>query len=68
MIGAILAWWAVRQQTRQARQEAFRHLTVVAHALYTGDTSAYELTPHLPREEDSTNVNLRGDDPCRTSF
>ena len=60
MIAAILAWWGAKQQTREARRKAYRHLTVVAHALYTGSTAAYELTPDLPREVDSTQVDLHG--------
>lgn len=58
MLSALIGWWAYRQGKREARYQAFRHLTVVAHALYTGSTGAYHLTPDLPRECDSTNVNL----------
>lgn len=58
MLSAILAWWAYRQGKTAARREAYRHLAVVAHALYTGSTAAYSLTPDLPREDDSTNVDL----------
>ena len=56
MLSAIVAWWAYRQGRQHARHEALRHLAVVAHALYTGSTAAYSLTPNLPREVDSTNV------------
>lgn len=58
MISALIAWWAYRQGKRDARRQAYRHLAVVAHALYTGSTSAYQLTPDLPRTDLSTAVDL----------
>ena len=58
VISAIAAWWAYRQGQRSARRQAFRHLAVVAQALYTGSTAAYHLTPDLPRASDSTHVEF----------
>ena len=60
MISAILAWWAYRQEKGMARRQAYRHLAAVAHAIYTGSTASYSLTPDLPRMDDSTHVTLRG--------
>ena len=62
MLSAIIGWWAYRAGKSAARREAYRHLAVVAHALYTGSTEAYTLTPNLPRKDDSTTVWLVGDD------
>lgn len=58
VISAIVGWWAYRQGQRDARRAALRHLAVVAQALYTGSTAAYELTPDLPRAENSTAIDL----------
>ena len=63
MLSAIIAWWAYRQGKAAARRQAYRHLVVVAHALYTGSTGAYSLTPDLPRVEDSTAVDLMREVP-----
>ena len=58
MLSAILAWWGLCRRKQDARRQAYRHLAVVAHAVYTGSTAAYSLTPDLPREQDSTTVDL----------
>lgn len=50
-------WWAWRRDKARARKEAMSHLAAVARALYTGDTSAYQLTPTLPRQVNSTEVH-----------
>jgi len=58
VITAFLSLWFARQcEKTRARHAASRHLAAVARALYTGDTSAYTLTPDLPRHEASTEVN-----------
>lgn len=51
-------WWAMRKERAEARHQALRHLAAVAHALYTGSTSGYALTPDLPRMQDSTRVYM----------
>lgn len=58
MLSALLAWswWQERKAKTAARHQAWRHMAVIAHALYTGSTRAYELTPDLPREPDSTRI------------
>jgi hypothetical protein len=62
MLSAIVAWWAYRQGKQSARRQAMRHMAAVAHALYTGSTAAYDLTPDLPRQADSTNVCFTSED------
>jgi hypothetical protein len=57
VISALVAWWAYRQGKQAARRQALRQLAVVAHALYTGSTAAYTLTPDLPRNENSTEIS-----------
>jgi hypothetical protein len=49
-------WLDDRRTKRDARHAALRHIAVVAHAVYTGSTSAYTLTPDLPRQDNSTDI------------
>jgi len=56
VLGALVMWLVWHREKARARHEAARHLAAVARALYTGDTSAYTLTPDLPRVDDSTQV------------
>lgn len=56
MIGAICMWLAWQRDKAKARHAATQHLAAVARALYTGDTSGYTLTPELPRQPNSTQV------------
>ena len=49
-------WLESRRVKRDARHAALRHVAVIAHAIYTGSTGAYTLTPDLPRAENSTEI------------
>lgn len=40
-----------------ARAAATRHAAAVAHALWTGSTSAYQFLPELPRVDNSTEID-----------
>lgn len=58
VLGIWLAGWLDdRRAKRDARHAALRHIAVVAHAVYTGSTGAYTLTPDLPRAAESTEIN-----------
>jgi len=57
VLSAIIAWWALRCEKQAARRQAYRHMAVIAHAVYTGSTEAYTLTPDLPRSSNSTEVH-----------
>ena len=59
MLIAFFSRWFTRNTARTiARHRAIRHMAVIAHAIYTGSTAAYELTPDLPRQVDSSNVDF----------
>lgn len=57
MIAWLTRWRADHAARTIARHRAIRHLAVIAKAVYAGSTAAYELTPDLPREQDSTNLD-----------
>ena len=57
ILGLWLAGWRAKTQARHA---ALRHVCVIAHAVYTGSTGAYTLTPDLPRGDNSTEIEWHG--------
>jgi hypothetical protein len=56
MLTLFALWLAGLKAKRDARHAAIRHMAVIAHAVYTGSTGAYTLTPDLPRAIDSTEI------------
>lgn len=52
----LYGWWVERRRKTEARHTALRHMCVIAHAVYSGSTAAYTLTPDLPRQENSTHI------------
>jgi hypothetical protein len=56
VLSAIVAWWGWVSRKQDARRQAYRHMAVIAHAVYTGSTSAYTLVPDLPRSSNSSEV------------
>lgn len=52
-------WFSDRQQKREARHAALRHVAVIAQAVWTGSTAGYTLTPDLPRQDNSTEIEWR---------
>ena len=65
VVGAHVWLGAMMTAPREARRRARRHLRAAAIALLSGDTSAYQMVPTLPRKPGSTDLygsTHRGDD------
>ena len=56
VIGTRICLGAGMTVRREARHSARRHLRAAAVALLTGDTSAYQMVPTLPRKPGSTDL------------
>lgn len=49
-------WWLRFRARQLCRLAATKHMAAVAHAIWTGSTSAYQFLPDLPRLDDSTTI------------